>query len=113
MDALLATGEPVVGDFVTATTRYDFKTGRPLNAILVVACRAAGQNFRFLLGISGEHAASVGELKAGDRVSLEKSGDTILVNRIPVTRLYRKTFEGLVELAGSGWKRLTGKGPPA
>jgi acetyl-CoA acetyltransferase len=110
MEALLANGGPVAGDFVTATTRYDFKTGDPLNAVMVVACRVAGQNFRFLLGIGGEHAASVGALKSGDRVSLEKSGETILVNRIPVARLYRKTFGGLVELAGSGWKRLTGKG---
>jgi len=30
-----------------------------------------------------------------------------MVNRIPVKRFYQRTMHGLVELAGTGWKRLT------
>ena len=39
-----------------------------------------------------------------------RSGEQILVNRIPVRKFYRKTMEGVLELAGSGWKKLTGNG---
>jgi len=31
------------------------------------------------------------------------------VNRIPVVRFYKRTINGLVELAGSGLRRLTGQ----
>jgi hypothetical protein len=34
----------------------------------------------------------------------------VLVNRMPVRKFYTRTINGLVELAGSGWKRLIGRG---
>jgi len=33
-----------------------------------------------------------------------------MVNRMPVRKFYTRTINGLVELAGTGWKKLTGKG---
>lgn len=109
VEALLAGGGAVEGTFVTATTRFNFKTGEPLNTVLVVSCRQEGNRYGFLFGIGGEYYEEIVALSAGDRVSLEKSGEEILVNRMPVKRFYQKTFEGLVELAGTGWKRLTGR----
>ena len=111
VERLLAEGETVEGSFVTATTRFNFKNGEPLNSILIVACRLEGKNYRFLFGIGGEHYQHVRSLARGDRLRLEKAEGAILINRIPVKRFYQKTFEGLVELAGGGWKRLTGKRP--
>jgi acetyl-CoA C-acetyltransferase len=113
VDALLAEG-PVEGSFVTATTRFNFKSGEPLNTVIVVSCRREGSRYGFLFGIGGEYYQDVIRLVKGERVSLEKSGEQILVNRMPVRRFYQKTLDGLVDLAGTGWKRLTGrKGAPA
>jgi acetyl-CoA C-acetyltransferase len=47
-------------------------------------------------------------LRSGNRVSLERSGEQILLNRIPVQKFYKRTMDGMLELAGSGWKKLTG-----
>ncbi|HZV82283.1 MAG TPA: thiolase family protein, partial [Geobacteraceae bacterium] len=103
---------PIEGDFVAATTRFDHKSGLPLNSIMLVSCRHDGSSYTFLFGVSGAHYAQISLLSNGDRVSLEQQGSDILVNRIPVERFYKRTINGLVELAGSGLKRLTGQRPP-
>lgn len=100
------------GLFVTATTRFDHKSGEPLNSILLVSCSSAQGQYRFLLGISGEHYDAISQLKSGEQIKLEKGENTYLVNRIPAKRLYQRTIAGLVEMAGSSWKKLTGKNPP-
>lgn len=108
LPTLLAQG-PIAGDFVAATTRFDHRNGQPQNSILLVSCRHDGSSYTFLFGVSGEHYSRISLLSAGDRVSLEQQDADILVNRIPVERFYRRTINGLVELAGSGLKRLTGQ----
>jgi len=47
---------------------------------------------------------------AGDPVAVERADEGILVNRMPVRKFYTRTINGLVELAGAGWRRLGGKG---
>ena len=110
VDALLAGGEPVEGDFVTATTRFDHQSGLPLNTLIVVSCRINGTRYSFLFGIGSESHASLASLTRGDRVSLERSGEDILVNRMPVKKFYRRTIDGLAEIAEAGWKRIKGTG---
>ncbi|GFO59868.1 thiolase [Geomonas silvestris] len=100
------------GRFVTATTRFNFKTGAPEAVIIVVSCAAAGGRYSFLFGIGGEHCDEVARLAPGDGVTLERNGEEILVNRIPVRRFYQRTWNGMLELAGNGWKKLTGGGAP-
>ncbi len=97
------------GSFVTATTRFDHRSGAALNSILLVSCPTAAGKFNFLFGIGGEHYAAVSLLKKGERVNLEKSEGTFLVNRMPARRLYQRTLAGLVEMAGTGWRKLTGR----
>ncbi|BDV44896.1 thiolase [Geotalea uraniireducens] len=110
VDRLLAENGVVAGTFVTATTRFHHKSGEPEATVMIVACRAAdGRNYRFLFGIGGENYEQVAALAAGERISLERSEGQILINRMPVKRFYQRTLDGLVELAGSGWKKLTGK----
>lgn len=110
-----ATLDMVIGEngaessFVTATTRFDHKSGAALNSILLVSCRAQTGTYRFLLGIGGEHYGAIRQLKKGERIILEKSEGTYLINSIPTKRLYERTLAGLVEMAGSGWRMLTGK----
>jgi hypothetical protein len=109
VDALLAETGIVEGTFVTATTRFNFKTGDPEGIITIVSCRASsGKSYRFLFGIAGENYQSLIKLLPGDRISLERSDGQILLNRMPVKKFYQRTIDGLVDLAESGWKKLTG-----
>jgi hypothetical protein len=112
LESLLADGEPVEGNFVTATTRFDHRSGAPLNTVIVISCRMAGGTHRFLFGTGGEGHAAIAGLQPGDRVQLERSGTEILVNRITVRKFYRRTIDGVVELAEAGLKRLRGKAAP-
>jgi acetyl-CoA acetyltransferase len=110
IEALLASDEPVTGAFVTSTARFDYKSGTPETVILVISCRHEGARYRFLFGMDGSHYDQVAAFKSGDPVSLERADGAIMVNRMPVRKFYTRTINGLVELAGSGWKKLTGKG---
>jgi acetyl-CoA acetyltransferase len=110
VDALLAETGAAEGSFVTATTRFHFKTGEPEAIVIIVSCRAPnGKNYRFLFGIGGENHESVAGLVPGDRIRLERIEGQISINRMPVKKFYQRTFDGLVDLAGSGWKKLTGR----
>jgi len=108
LDSIIGTAG-AEGSFVTATTRFNHKSGAPLNSILLVSAITSGGIYRFLLGIDGEHYADVSQLNKGDRISLEKVDGTYLVNRMPAKRLYERTLAGIMEMAGSGWRKLTGK----
>lgn len=105
---LLAGQGEVEGRFVAATTRFDYRSGAPEEIVIIVSCLASGGRYSFLFGIGGEHYKEAVLLRSGDTVSLERAGDQILVNRIPVRKFYRRTVDGVLELAGSGWKKLTG-----
>ena len=108
--ALLASGTAVTGSFVTATVRCHHKTGLPDVVILIVACRFEGAAYKFLFGISGEFYSQLSGCNSGDPVSIETVNGMVLVNSLPVTKFYTRTMNGLVELAGSSWKKLVGKG---
>lgn len=110
IEALLASGLPVAGSFVTSTARFNHKTGQPEAVILIVACRHEGASYKFLFGIDGEHYTKAAVFKTGDPLSVERVNGSIMVNSMPVRKFYTRTINGLVELAGSGWKKLTGKG---
>jgi acetyl-CoA C-acetyltransferase len=105
---LLAAQGDVEARFVAATTRFDYKTGEPEGIVIIVSCMASGARYSFLFGMAGEHQGEVELLKSGDAVRLERAGEEILVNRIPVRRFYKRTMDGVLDLAGSGWKKLTG-----
>jgi acetyl-CoA acetyltransferase len=109
IDALLAEGRPVEGAFVTSTARFDYRSGNPEAVILVISCRFEGARYRFLFGIDGEHYPQISVFNSGDPVTIERVDGAIMVNRMPVRKFYTRTINGLVEIAGSGWKKLTGK----
>jgi hypothetical protein len=102
----------VEGSFVAQTTRFDYKSGEPLNSVVIVSCPHEGHTYRFLFGTGGEGYEQLRSLSAGDRINLEKVDGQLLINRLPVKRLYRKTLDGFMDRAGAGWKRLTGRKQP-
>jgi len=110
LDALLASGSPVEGAFVTSTARFSYKTGQPEAVILIVACRHEGATYKFLFGMDGEHYDEAAAFATGDHLLMERVNGAIMLNSMPVRKFYTRTINGLVELAGSGWKKLTGKG---
>ena len=111
LEFLLSASATVTGSFVTATVRCHHKTGNPEVVILIVACRFGGSTYKFLFGVSGEYYSQISACAAGDPVSIETVNGSLLVNSMPVTRFYTRTMNGLVELAGSSWKKLAGKRP--
>jgi len=110
LDAVLSPGSPVEGEFVTSTARFDYRSGRPEAVILIFSCRFQGSSYNFLFGIDGEYYEQVAQFSAGEPLSLERLNGAISINRIPIRKFYARTINGLVELAGSGWRKLTGKG---
>jgi len=106
LEALLADSGRCTGEFVSATVRYNYKSGTPEVAILIVACRHNGRKHRFLFGLEGSHAPEVMGLRPGDSVMIERLDSTIVLNKMPVRRLYRRTLDGLRAIAESGWKQL-------
>ncbi len=112
VESLLASAGAVEGRFVTATTRFDYKNGDPLATVIIVACQAGERKYRFLFGIGGENYQEVIKILPGDRVRLEQGDGGLLLNRMPVRRFYRRTLDGLVDLAGTGWRLLTNREEP-
>lgn len=110
MDTLLNGATPVQCSFVTFTARFDYRTGEPEVVILIVACRFEGGTYKFLFGVDGSCFEQVAAFAAGDPLAIERGREGITINRMPVQKFYTRTINGLVELAGSSWKKLTGKG---
>ncbi len=109
LDALLAAGGPLEGAFVTATARFNHKSGQPEVVILIISCRHDGATYKFLFGVDGEHYPQISMFSPGDSVAVERLNGAILVNSIPVRKFYTKTLNGLVELAESSWKKFVKK----
>lgn len=109
LESLLAKDSSVSGTFASATVRCHHKTGLPEVVILIVACRFEDSTYKFLFGVSGEYYAQISSCVHGDPVSIETVNGSLLVNSMPVTRFYTRTMNGLVELASSSWKKLTGR----
>lgn len=95
--------------FITSTTCFNHKTGAALNSIVIVSSVRNDQRYSFLFGIPGEHFHSIAGLTPGDMVSLEQTATGVLLNRLPVQRIYQRTFQGLKEMAESGWRKIRGK----
>lgn len=110
IEVLLADSVPVEGVFVTATARFNYKSGQPETIILIVGCRYEGTKYKFLFGMDGEHYDQVAAFASGEPILMERVDGCIMVNHMPVRKFYTRTINGLVELAGNGWKKLTGKG---
>lgn len=108
LESLLTASATVAGSFVSSTVRCHHKTGQPEVVILIVACRYEGSGYNFLFGVSGGFYAQISACSAGAPVSIESRDGALLVNSMPVTRFYTRTMNGLVELAGNSWKKLTG-----
>jgi len=93
------------------TSRYDFRTGNPQRTLLLFATSYGNRKYRFLIGVDPAAAAPLAGLGYGDRILLKKVDGELRANDVPIRRFYRKTIEGVVEMADSAIRHLRRRQP--
>jgi len=106
LESLFAQSRRITGRFIVSTTKHHLKTGEVLRALVVFATQVDGTERRFLIGLEPAAGEALSHLKPRDRMVLEKRDDQITLNEIPIRRFYRKTLEGIVDLADTTLKKL-------
>jgi len=91
---------------VAATTRHHHRTGEPEATLLIFSAPAGDNEYRFLTAVDPAAKRTIAKLDPGDKMVLRKEGEQILVNDMPIRRLYKRTRDGLVELADSAFRKL-------
>jgi len=91
------------------TSKFDYQTGKPQKTLLLFSKKHKGERYRFLIGVDPDAAEPLEELSTGDRIQLQKSNGELRVNDVPIRRFYRKTIEGMVEMADTAFRHLRRK----
>lgn len=88
------------------TSRHNFRSGDPERTLLLISTRHEGDVFRFLIGVDPQAATGLENLNTGDKIRLQKHDDQLHINDVPIRRFYRKTIEGVFDLADSAFRHL-------
>jgi len=88
-----------------ATTRFS-KDGEPLNSIVLLRAVIDRKRYEFLIGTGPGEYERIQHMRPGQEIRLGKRGDKLTIDEVPVQRLYRKTLEGIVDIADSAWHLL-------
>jgi len=94
---------------VAATTRHHHRSGEAEATLLIFSAPADAAEYRFLTAVDPAAKPAIAELNPGDKMILRKDGEQMLVNDLPIRRLYKRTRDGLVELADSAYRKLRRK----
>ena len=105
LEALFAERERIKGRFHCATTRFSPK-GEPLNSIVLLQAVIGRQRHEFLIGTGANEYETIRRMHPGQEIRLARNGEGLTIDEVPVQRLYRKTMEGIVEIADSAWHLL-------
>lgn len=109
LETVLGKDHKCSAKLLAKTSRFDFRTGNPQRTLLLVSTRHEGESYRFLVGVDPQAAAPLDSLSAGDKIQLQQIAGELRVNDVPIRRFYRKTIEGVVELADSAFRHLRRK----
>ncbi len=110
LETLFAERDRVKARFHCATTRFN-KDGEPLNSIVLLRVVIGRKRYEFLIGTGpGEHE-HIQHMHPGQEIRLGKRDERLTIDEVPVQRLYRKTMEGIVEIADSAWHLLMKRKP--
>ncbi|MEJ2698687.1 MAG: thiolase family protein [Desulfuromonadales bacterium] len=110
LEALFATRDRASGRLVAATSRHDPRSGEPLNTLLLFTSPLRGEDYRFLIAVDPASWPTLATFRPGDKVLLQKRRGQFTVNDIPIRRFYRKTVEGIVDLADSAFRHFRRRG---
>ncbi len=106
MESLFAKKNRVVARLAAQTSRHDYRSGEPTRTLLLFSAPVGGEEYRFLIGVDPGAKQTLAYLSPGDKIMLERLGDEIRVNDVPIRRFYRRTLEGFMELADTAKKKL-------
>ena len=109
LETLLGRDQKCQMRLLARTSRYDFRTGRAQRTLLLLTRKHQGTRYRFLLGVDPQVAASLDAVSTGDRIQLQQVNGELRLNDVPIQRFYRKTIEGMVDLADTAFKHLRRK----
>lgn len=99
LDGLFARVAKVDGILRARTARHNYRDGRVERELLLFSTVVGRREYRFLVGVDPQDAGPLPDLQVGDRLRLQMQEGAIRVNDVPIRRFYRKTLEGLVDLA--------------
>lgn len=102
LEALFTERDRVKARFDCATTRFS-KGGEPLNSIVLLQAVIDRKRYAFLIGTGPDEYETVQRMRPGQEIRLGKGPEGLTIDEMPVQRLYRKTMEGIVEIADSAW----------
>ena len=105
LEALFAERERIKARFHCATTRFSPK-GEPLNSIVLLQAVIGRNRHEFLIGTGPDEYEAIRRMHPGQEIRLARNGEGLTIDEVPVQRLYRKTMEGIVEIADSAWHLL-------
>ncbi len=105
LETLFVEHQRVKARFHCATTRFN-KDGEPLNSIVLLRAVIGRKRYEFLIGTGPGEYERIQHMHPGQEIRLGKRGDKLTIDEVPVQRLYRKTMEGIVEIADSAWHLL-------
>ena len=105
LESLFAERERIKARFHCATTRFNRK-GEPLNSIVLLQAVIGRQRHEFLIGTGPDEYEAINRMHPGQEIRLARNGVGLTIDEVPVQRLYRKTVEGIVEIADSAWHLL-------
>ena len=108
LETLFADHQRVKARFHCATTRFN-REGEPLNSIVLLRAVIGRKRYEFLIGTGPGEYERIQHMHPGQEIRLGKLGDKLTIDEVPVQRLYRKTMEGIVEIADSAWHLLMRK----
>jgi len=109
LETILGKDHKCSARLVAKTSRHDFRTGKPQRTLLLFSTSFEGRKYKFLTGVDPEAATALEGLDFGDKILLQQVDGELRVNDVPIRRFYRKTIEGVVELADSAFRHLRRK----
>jgi len=109
LDSLFGRDNRCSAKLIAKTSKYDYRSGEEQRSLLIFSKKVEGQRYHFLIGIDPLAATSLQEIHPGDKILLQRHGDQLHVNDVPIRRFYRKTIEGVVEMADNAFKHLRRK----
>lgn len=105
LETLFADRDRVKARFHCATTRFA-KDGTPRNSIVLLRAMVGRKRYAFLIGTGADEYGAIQRMHPGQEIRLARRDDGLTIDEVPVQRLYRKTMEGIVEIADSAWQML-------
>lgn len=109
LETVLGKEQKCSGRLLAKTSRFDFRNENPQRTLLLFSTNFEAKQYRFLIGVDPQAAASLEGLASGEKIRLQQVDGELRVNDVPIRRFYRKTIEGVVELADNAIRHLRRK----